>query len=350
MSHSSGIAPSSGLVQAFTSSSSLNSPVRLIKAEIVDESIEAVEKYNKISDWKSDISMIAPLLADKEPSFFLLKTDEAAPATSEEGSQNPDQAGWVLFCYVPDHAHIRRKMLYASSRATLTKSLGQSQFIDEFYGSEKAEFTTDGYNAYLKSHAADKPLSYREEEMLKIRLDEATGDVSVSTRRAHVHGVDLPADAAALEALQGLAAGRLNYVQLTANMQTEKVELVHSATGFNLDNVQSVTEPNVPRFHLVREPSARGAEGDTLFVYCCPQGSPVRARMLHASCRAAAIGAAKDSGLALARVVEIGDIADLNSAFVQETLQPTVTGTEAANAAGIARLKFDRPQRPGARR
>jgi twinfilin-like protein len=46
---------------------------------------------------------------------------------------------WLFLCYVPDHAKVRDKMLYASTRATLTKELGDYRFADSIYGTEKVK-------------------------------------------------------------------------------------------------------------------------------------------------------------------------------------------------------------------
>ena len=40
---------------------------------------------------------------------------------------------------MPDKAKIRDKMLYASTRATLTKELGDYRFADQVYGTDKVD-------------------------------------------------------------------------------------------------------------------------------------------------------------------------------------------------------------------
>lgn len=54
---------------------------------------------------------------------------------------------WLFLCYVPDNAKIRDKMLYASTRATLTKELGDYRFVDSIYGTDKV----NGYSFLISS-------------------------------------------------------------------------------------------------------------------------------------------------------------------------------------------------------
>ena len=44
---------------------------------------------------------------------------------------------WLLIQYVPEKAKVREKMLFAASKATLTKELGDYKFVDSFYASLK---------------------------------------------------------------------------------------------------------------------------------------------------------------------------------------------------------------------
>mgnify|MGYP002384774225 CR=1 FL=1 len=63
-------------------------------------------------------------------------------------------------------------MLYASTRATLKKSLGDSFFVDELYGTLKAEFTMEGYQKHRKSMTSAPALTEREEEIQRMRKEE----------------------------------------------------------------------------------------------------------------------------------------------------------------------------------
>ena len=63
-------------------------------------------------------------------------------------------------------------MLYASSRASLLKSLGSTTFSDNLFATSKSDLTPEAYSAHRKHVAAPKPLSAREQEMADIRAAE----------------------------------------------------------------------------------------------------------------------------------------------------------------------------------
>jgi twinfilin len=112
---------------------------------------------------------------------------------------------WVLVCYVPDSATVRDKvsvvwdgthkyasslyvqMLYASTRGSLTKSLGSAFFTDTIFASSKADITPEAYAAHRRHLAAPKPLSSREQEIADVRAAESSGSYNGSrTRSSHV--------------------------------------------------------------------------------------------------------------------------------------------------------------------
>ena len=57
-----------------------------------------------------------------DPAIFLVKMDKS---------------DWLLIQYVPEKAKVREKMLFAASKATLTKELGDAKFTDSYYASVK---------------------------------------------------------------------------------------------------------------------------------------------------------------------------------------------------------------------
>ena len=49
-------------------------------------------------------------------------------------SKNAYGFNFVLLAYTPDFAHVREKMLYASTRSTLKSSFGTNYIADEVFG------------------------------------------------------------------------------------------------------------------------------------------------------------------------------------------------------------------------
>jgi twinfilin-like protein len=59
-------------------------------------------------------------------------------------------------------------MLYASTRNSVTKSLGSTHFTDSIFATSKKDVTGDAYTRHLRSLAAPKPLSKREKELAEM--------------------------------------------------------------------------------------------------------------------------------------------------------------------------------------
>jgi len=78
-------------------------------------------------------------------------------------------------------------MLYASSRASLFKSLGSALFTDSIYATSKADLTSEAYQAHLQHLAAPKPLSARELEMADVRAAETSSASYQGSRSRATH-------------------------------------------------------------------------------------------------------------------------------------------------------------------
>jgi len=63
-------------------------------------------------------------------------------------------------------------MIYASTRNSVTKSLGATNFVDTIFATSKEDVTPAGYAAHKRHLAAPKPLSAREKEMADIKAAE----------------------------------------------------------------------------------------------------------------------------------------------------------------------------------
>lgn len=75
-------------------------------------------------------------------------------------------------------------MLYASTRASLLKSLGSTLFSDSIFATSKADLTPEAYASHRRHLAAPKPLSAREQEMADVRAAEREGGVAYDGSRA----------------------------------------------------------------------------------------------------------------------------------------------------------------------
>jgi twinfilin len=63
-------------------------------------------------------------------------------------------------------------MIYASTRNSVTKSLGAANFVDTIFATSKDDLTPEGYAAHKRHLAAPKPMSAREKELANIKAAE----------------------------------------------------------------------------------------------------------------------------------------------------------------------------------
>ena len=75
-------------------------------------------------------------------------------------------------------------MLYASTRNTVTKSLGATLFVDTIFATSKADLTPEGYAAHKRHLAAPKPMNAREKEIADIKAAEREAGCTPNTVNA----------------------------------------------------------------------------------------------------------------------------------------------------------------------
>ncbi|KAF9375246.1 Twinfilin-2 [Podila verticillata] len=173
------------------------STVRAIKVSIIDEALEEDGIFNIKGTFEQDYGIVHDNLSEKQPAYFLVRLDE--------------RSEWLFLCFVPDVAPIRQKMIYAATRASLTKDLGDSHFKDSIYGTNLADFTWDGYKKHRASLAAPKPLTDRERQLAEIAANEKImieNMKGASLRKSHAPGMNFPLTDRAVAALKKLAAAK----------------------------------------------------------------------------------------------------------------------------------------------
>jgi twinfilin-like protein len=82
-------------------------------------------------------------------------------------------------------------MLYASTRNSITKSLGSTHFTDSIFATSKNDVTGAGYARHLRSLEAPKPMSQREKDLAEMAeaekkvVDDYQGN---NARKNHLSG------------------------------------------------------------------------------------------------------------------------------------------------------------------
>jgi len=303
---------------------------RAVKISIENETLSHTATLPVSGSYEDDFSSIQTFLEDKMPCYIAYRLDHKTGLGYD----------WAFMCYVPDLAKVRDKMLYASTRSTLKKSLGDNHFVDDMYGTEKKDFTWDGYEKHRTSVTASAPLTAREEEIARMRKEESGADVGVTTKKAHVHGVFFPMTEKARSVMNDFVNGSVNYVQLKIDSSGEVIDLV-TGKNVNPDDIQGLTPADEPRYHFFRY--RHSFEDNTIdsiiFIYSCPMKSKVKERMLYSSCKSAVIQiGTEELGLNIDKNSEVSDGQDLTETFIFEELHPKPADEKKA---------FKKPMRPG---
>ncbi|KAI7906899.1 uncharacterized protein BX663DRAFT_494128 [Cokeromyces recurvatus] len=363
MSHQSGIQVSEELSNVFTNAVSTGS-IRFLRVSIKNESLVPDGTSSVQNDFESDYKKyINEYIETNSPAYIFVRLDEK----SSSGEYK-----WLFLCYVPDNAKVRDKMIYASTRVTLTKELGDYRFDDSIYGTEKSEFTWEGYKKHLAHKAAGAPLTKREQELAEIKAAEAktvSDYQGISARKSYAPGVAFPLTDKAVNALSELSKTKENrshnFVSLC--LDSEKIDLDKTA-NICVDELRKTITENAPRFTFYvyeYQPSTESL----IFIYTCPPSSKIRERMLYSSSKANVITAAEnDASIKVIKKFETSDLSDLNKSYFDEELlensnysdsnnsgsgSSTPTGSivsERIQMLGGTRQGFKRPVAPGRRR
>nr|CAG8456915.1 3185_t:CDS:10 [Entrophospora candida] len=289
MSHQTGIQVSEELGELFANAVA-KGDLRIIRVSIINESLVPNGTREIKSDWKSDFSEIAEFLEEEVPCFILYRLDSKSSSGDYE---------WLFAAYVPDHSKVRNKMLYAATRATLTKELGNNRFVDSMYGTSMSEFTLEGYEQHKKHQNADAPLTQREKELAEIKIA-------------------FPLTDEAIEAIKSLKSDS-NKNNFSIDTEKEKVEL-DVMKKIDIENLANSFPIDMPRYaFFIYNHHHNGQEiNSTIFLYTCPSSSKIRERMLYAACRTFVISYGE---------LETSDPTELTKTYVLEELHPQTEET-----------------------
>jgi twinfilin-like protein len=134
------------------------------------EQLVLSDTLERTGDWMKDWNSIDSWLLDKTPVYILYRLDSNTLPNVERGkfvaeNVSPLASTYVMILYIPDASPVRLKMLYASTKNTLAKDLGESMFGDYVYATNKEDCLLDGYRAHRESANAAAPLTDREREV-----------------------------------------------------------------------------------------------------------------------------------------------------------------------------------------
>ncbi|KAJ3216852.1 hypothetical protein HDU67_008854 [Dinochytrium kinnereticum] len=253
----------------------------------------------------------------------------------------PSQADSTWEQDVPDHAKVRDKMLYAATKATLTKELGDSKFIDFMHTTHKDEVTLSGYEKHLKHKEAEAPLTEREIENEKVRQTEVGADIGTSTRRINATSIGLPISNAALDALTQYKESQINTAIFVIEGDTETIGIHEVKNAAKPSDLHDALEASQPCFLLYRTMD----DGKSVFAYVCPPSSKVKSRMVYSSSKASFLQCCQtDYELSFELKVELDSMQELNDAYFKDQF-----GEASKPSQAPPKPAFAKPTRPGRR-
>ncbi|KAJ2804279.1 Twinfilin-1 [Coemansia guatemalensis] len=330
MAHQSGIRVSEELSSKFRVELSEDATLRTIKVSIVDEELQATSEHRLQGTLLDDLAQVPELLGEAEPCYLLIRLDS-------------EESRWLLATYVPDSAQVRDKMLYASTKASLTKALGESYFVDSMFGTTRKEFSPEGYQQHRRHVESTAPLTEREQEMIRIKdMESSVIDApTMDSRRSHVSQNAYPLQDQAKEAMQNFANGTVNFVLLRVDSGDELVKLVSAETLQSHEELAKAIPTDIPTYTLYWYDSTT-----SIFIYACPLTTSVRERMVCSTFRRGFTKSASDMGINVDIRLEFDSPAEITPAALSEGVSDKAPS---AQSPAIQPPKFKRPAPPSRR-
>ncbi|KAH3681598.1 hypothetical protein WICPIJ_007472 [Wickerhamomyces pijperi] len=328
MSTQSGISPSTALLAAFKDY--VNNKHSILLAHIENESIELTKIISGSPDLSQDFNQLRSELSESVAKYIIIKRETNAAANL-----------YTFISYVPDYSPVKDKMLYASSKNTLIKSLGSEYFSDVIFINGLDEITYANYKATISGgDSAGSGLSNREVELQKIKDDEMKTllqSSSVTAKRQLVtHQNDFSFK---FKENTNFAIEELKLYSLNIDLKTEEIFLSNQQPLTTTRDLLTAISPDSPQFNILKY------KGKVYFIYSCPSGSKVKERMIYASNKQGVINHfQKAHCVTFAKTFETGDAVELELSELEPPSQD-----EDSLSAGVNALKFNRPSRPGRR-
>ncbi|KAF9520662.1 hypothetical protein BS47DRAFT_1481403 [Hydnum rufescens UP504] len=314
---SSGIPVSQGLADAYAAALADDS-IRFLFISIADEFLVPNGTLVKSGTLSEDLALLQDILKDDVPSYILARLD------------GDEQIAWLFISYVPDLATPQNKMLYASTRTSLVKSMGD-RFKDTLNANSKDELSPASYAAHLRHNAAPLPLSAREAELASIKASERAV-TSTSTRvllggASHIQLQWTEEARAAVEALKSDESGHgLNLAVLSFN--TEETIVLTKQERITLEELAN---PGVlPSEHssyifFAWDHTVEGvSKRDIIFIYNISSSGSKQLRMIYAlSVNLIKATVRTELEITLATTLETTDFRDSDVESLKEQLEAT---------------------------
>ncbi|KAH3756409.1 hypothetical protein Pelo_11751 [Pelomyxa schiedti] len=135
------------------------------------------------------------------------------------------------------------------------------------------------------------------------------------------HAVKLPIAPNVTQAFSMYQEGSINFIELRILTQpSEVIEASNTSTCTFTELPQRISQQE-PRFYLFKHNQSGGVI-QNLFIYCCPDKSPPRLRMVYSTVKPTAVSAVTQNGISLSKTMEIREGSEVTSHRVSEVFSP----------------------------
>ncbi|KAM3434760.1 hypothetical protein MY4824_005269 [Beauveria thailandica] len=325
----SGIAASQELHEQFSSLLSSPSTFALLVG-IEKESLVPVANVASTSSFSGDLRSLQSHIKPNAAVYAIIRRYDAAPKLA-------------AVSYVPDAAPVRQKMLFASTRLTLTRELGLEHFRESLFFTTPDEFTETGFKKADAHAQLEAPLTEEERTLGEVKRAEQEAGAGTGTREIHLSkSLAMPVSEEAIAALKDMQGSRA-VTMLKINPATEAIELVpESPSPITIAELSQAISSTEPRFTFYRYRHTHGDEqSPLLFFYTCPASTgakSIKNRMMYPLMKRAVLTIAdQEAGLTIEKKFEVEETSEVTDQLVLDDLHPKPT----------ARQGFSRPKRPG---
>lgn len=249
---------------------------------------------------------------------------------------------------MPPTAPVRLKMLFASTRNTLTRDLGGEKFGDNLFTTDDFEILDPTQWRARKTGAAQVThdmLSKEERELQSVRRAEEEERHGTSGRDLMGSGGSGSRLAMNVTEDARNALGHLvqegTSVQLGIELGSETLKLLQSDSNVQAAAFLANIPLKSPSYSFFHYP---GTE-EIIFLYACPASSNVKERMVYASTRASVLQLAKSEGVNVTKRLEAGDPDEVT----EQRLADEAGLNSASLETGAPKQGFAKPKRPGRR-
>jgi len=232
---------------------------------------------------------------------------------------------WLFLTFVPDRVNIKDKMLYASAKGTLKSKLGFSNFDEDFHVTKLDDLSYSHYSNEKKpvdSRSSDEVLRD------KMNKEEEQERESRKGKIGGYHAVSIPLSQAAKDEFEKFKQNQINFIELSIDNEKQGINAVNALSV--TDQLSSHISEAEPRFYVYRH------QGTPVFIYCCPDKSPQKLRMVYSTSKPQVATQIQQLGINLAaKRMEVTEASEITPENISAAVNPRPS--YAANSAPVAK-------------